>query len=102
MMRGEVWWSELPGEKPRPVLVLTRPEAIEVLQRVVVAPITTTFRGIPTEVGLDSEDGMPKACVVSLDNIAPIRKSYLVHRITTLPPQRMIEACQALARGLAC
>jgi mRNA interferase MazF len=57
--RGEVWWGEATDEKGRPYLVLTRDEAIPVLRAILVAPVTRTVRGIPTEVPLGSEEGLP-------------------------------------------
>jgi mRNA interferase MazF len=59
--RGEVWWYEGPDTKRRPVLILTRSEAVERLHDILVAPVTRTVRGIPTEVPLDEGDGMLKA-----------------------------------------
>ena len=72
------------------------------MSRVLGVPATTTARGIPTEVALDGEDGMPKPCVLSLDNIGPVRKVHLTRRITTLGPARMAEVCQALTRATDC
>lgn len=99
MRRGEVWWAEPPEERPRPVLILTRDRAIEVMQRVLVAPLTTTIRDIPTEVALDHRDGVPRRCVVSLDNVAPLSKTCLVKRLIQLSPQRMAEVRRALTRA---
>lgn len=99
LKRGEVWWAEPPEERPRPVLILTRDRAIGVMQRVLVAPLTTTVRDIPTEVALDHRDGVPRRCVVSLDNVAPLSKTCLVQRITQLSPQRMAEVRRALTRA---
>jgi mRNA interferase MazF len=59
--QAEVWWAEVETMR-RPVLVVTRSEAIPVLNSIVVAPVTRTVRGIPTEVVLGPEDGLPVAC----------------------------------------
>ncbi len=84
--RLEVWWGELPDRTPRPYLVLTRSRAIPVLRRVVVAPITTTVRDIPTEVPLGANEGLPVESVASLDNIETLPKSGLVRRVGASQP----------------
>jgi len=88
--QGEVWWAALPPPSGRrPVLVLTRSDAISVLTNVTVAPLTRTRRDIPAEVNLEPADGVPKACTVSLENILTIRKRLLERRITALGQHRM-------------
>lgn len=88
--QGDIWWAEA-EDKRRPVLVVTRSEAISVLTWIVVAPVTTTIRGIPTEIPLDPEHGLDVACVASFDNLQPIRKTFLTRRIGALPtPRRKI------------
>jgi mRNA interferase MazF len=85
MRRGEVWWANLP--KPtgrRPVLILSRDIAIAVREFVTVAEVTRTIRGIPTEVALGRQDGLPKECVVNLDVINTIPKNLFEERITAL------------------
>ena len=57
--RGEVRWLELEQEGRRPVVVLTRDEALPGLRNVVVALVTRTVRGIQTEVEIGPSDGMP-------------------------------------------
>ena len=70
--QGEIWWAET-EDKRRPVLVVTRSEAIPVLTWLVVAPVTRTVRGIPTEIALGPEEGLPEPCAASFDNVQPIR-----------------------------
>ncbi len=101
MNRGEIWWLEDPEER-RPVCVLTRQEAVPVLRNVTVVPATRTVRGIPTEMSLDVADGMPRACVLSFDNVRTVPKVLLVERITTLPARRLGELCETLDRALGC
>lgn len=100
--RGDVCWAELPDAGRRPVLVLTRSEAIPVLPRILVAPLTRTIRGIPSEVRLGSEDGVPKECVASFDNLQLTDRDALVDPITTLSGPRMHEVCRALAIATGC
>lgn len=100
--RGEVWWAEEPEIGRRPCLVLTRDSAIEVLRWVLVAPATRTIRGIPTEVVVGRDDGMPEESAITLDNVRPVRRSLLVERITRLRPERMDEVCLALGLAVDC
>lgn len=100
--RGEVWWYEHPEAGRRPYLVLTRTPAIAVLNQIIGVPATRTRRGIPTEVPLETSDGMPAPCVLTLDNVGPIRKALLTERITRLGSERMDAVCRALAIATAC
>lgn len=100
--RGEVWWSESPDWGRRPVLVLTRDQVAGRLSSVLAALITTVPRTIPTEVDLDEADGMPRACVVNLDNITTVPAVYLTERVTRLGPERMGDVCRALAHATGC
>lgn len=98
--QGEIWWAEA-EEKRRPVLVVTRSEATPVLTWVVVAPITRTIRTIPTEIALDADDGLPRPCVASFDNLQPIRKSFLTERLGSIAAGRG-EICRALSALADC
>lgn len=100
--RGEVWWYDHPEAGRRPYLILTRTEACEVLTQVLAAPATTVIRRIPTEVALDERHGMPRACVVSLDNVTLVRPPLCTERITTLDAVTMDEVCVALRNATAC
>ena len=100
--RGEIWWYEEPDRNPRPHLVLTRDEAIPVLATLLAVPATRTIRRIPTEVALDEQDGMPAACVLTIDNLTTVEQTYLTSRITVLDPTLMHQVCVALAFATAC
>lgn len=100
--RGDVWWYDHPEQGRRPYLILTRNEAIPVLQQVVAIPATRTIRGIPTEVVLDVDDGMPTSCALAVDNITAIRVALCTERVTSLTPQKLHEVCEALRLALAC
>jgi mRNA interferase MazF len=100
--RGDIFWFEHPDAGRHPALVLTRQNAIAVLTSVIVAYVTRTTRGIPTEVALDVGDGMPAACAVSLDNLATVPVSQLTEKITSLDGARMHQVCQALAAATGC
>ena len=75
--------------------MVTRSEAITVLNRILVAPITRTVRGIPTEIRLGIDDGLPEPCVASFDNLQPLRKSFLTTRLGSIWYRRY-EICSAL------
>lgn len=100
--RGEIWWYEHPAAGRRPFLILTRTEAIPVLNQVLGAPATRTIRGIPTEVRLDEADGMPGECVLSLDNVSPIRPALCTERIARLGPAKLAAVCEALRIATGC
>lgn len=102
LRRGDVVWLGQTKGARRPVVILTRNAAIGVLTRVVVAPVTRTVRGIPTEVALSRADGMPDECVVTADNVQAVPKGMLKGRITTLSPARLDELCEALVYALGC
>lgn len=102
MRRGEAWWAELPlpiGR--RPVVLLSRDEAYAVRNAVTVAEITTTIRGIPVEVALGPEDGLPKRCVINVDTLATIRKELLIERITLLGSEKIEQIDRAIKFGLS-
>lgn len=96
--QGEIWWAEA-DDKRRPVLVVTRSEAVGVLTAVVVAPITRTIRGIPTEVRLGRDEGLAVECAASFDNLQRILRSALTERAGDVSPRRekICTALQALA-----
>lgn len=100
--RGEVCWYEDPRAGRRPFLILTRDEAIPVLNQVLAVPATRTIRGIPTEVPLGASDGMPTSCVLTLDNVTLVRVALCKERITRLSVARMQEVCEALRIATAC
>lgn len=102
MTRGEIWWAEEPEIGRRPCLILTREAAIPVLRHVLVAPATRTVRGIPTEVVLDEQDGMPDRCALSFDNLTNVSKGLLTSRICRLGAARMTEVCYALRAATGC
>ena len=102
MRRGEVWWVERPEAGRRPHLVLTRDASIPVLHGVLAVPATRTIRGIPTEVELGPEDGMPERCALSLDNARTVGKGFFVVRICSLGDDRMTAVCRALSHATGC
>lgn len=102
LQRGQVWWGEIENVGRRPFLVMSRPAAIPVLNSVLAAPVTRTVRGIPTELPLGPDDGMPTDCVASFDNLKVVPKANLVDHICTLGPDRLADACAALRAAVVC
>jgi mRNA interferase MazF len=102
MNQGDVYWYTFrTPDKRRPVLILTRNSAVPFLTGITVAPITTTVRGIPSEVLLTpAEDGVPADCVVSADNLQTVRKAGLGAYVTHLSLERMREVRSAVEFAL--
>ena len=95
--RGQIWWANLPDPLGwRPVLILTRDDALPKLHYATVAPLTRTIRGIDSEVVLEPNDGVPSRSAVTLDNIATIEQDLLVRYHATLSADRMNEVCEAI------
>ena len=94
--QGELWLLESPDHKARPVLVVTRSEAIGVLDNVVVAPVTSTNRTIPTCLPLGSEEGIDHDSVASFDNLSVVPKSLLTTRLGALGSEGYQGMCGAL------
>jgi mRNA interferase MazF len=101
LKRGDVCWYTFPApNKRRPVLILTRDSAITFLNGVTVAPITSTIRGIPTEVILTADDGLPDTCAANFDNIQTVPKANISAAIAHLSASKMKAAAGALGFAL--
>jgi len=93
---GDIWLMELANDKHRPVLIVTRNEAIGVLNNVVVAPLTSTVRSIPTCIPVGPDQGVDRDSVASFDNLASVPKSILTSQFGTLGPAGSGQICAAL------
>jgi mRNA interferase MazF len=103
LSRGDVLLCRFaPPDKQRPVLVLTREQAIGHLSTVTVAPITSTIRGVPSEVILGIDDGMKAPCAVNLHNAVTVSQQRLGRRLARLDARLMNEVCLALRFSLDC
>lgn len=100
--RGEIWWGEAPDEKGRPFLVVSRDAANSVMKRVLVAPVTTRIRNIPSEVHVGPAEGVPRPSVATFDNLQPFPKAMLVRRLGRLGLDRLRDICHAAAATLDC
>ena len=101
MMQFEIWWADLP--KPagrRLVLLLSRDDAYEYLNKFVVAEITTKVRNIPVEIPLGRREGMAKPCVANCDNLRTVPRQALDVRISQLTASRVPEVKRAVGYAL--
>ena len=98
--QGELWLLEPPNGKRRPVLVVSRNEAIPVLNNIVVAPVTSTIRSIPTCIPVGPDEGIDHDSVASFDNMAAVPKALLTTRLGALGVTGRQQMCGAL-RALA-
>lgn len=101
--RGEIWMYQFKApNKRRPVLVMTRQHVIELLHWVMVAPITSTIHGVPSEVIIGVEEGLKGQSAVNLDNVQSVERSKLTHYVGSLDGSKMQAVCLALAIAAGC
>jgi mRNA interferase MazF len=94
--QAELWLMEPPNQKRRPVLVVSRDDVIPVLNNVVVAPITSTIRDIPTCIPVGPAEGIDHDSVATFDNLAAVPKSVLTTRLGALGVDGRRRICDAL------
>jgi mRNA interferase MazF len=101
--RGEIWLFTFGSpDKRRPVLVLSRQKAIALLRTVLVAPITSTAHGAPSEVQVGIDEGLKHDSVVNLDQIQTVDQQQLRHFVGTVGPEKMTAVCRALLIATGC
>lgn len=100
--QGDVWFADVPGDKRRPVVVLTRSSVLPSLRTILVAPVTTRVRHIPTELPLGGAHGLSRACVANFDNITPLPRATLVQRVGQLSAPERAAACEAARFAIDC
>jgi len=101
--RAEIWTYEFrKPDKRRPVLVLSRPEVIDVLHTVIVAPVTSTIRGIPSEVVVGVAEGLKRDSAVNLDHVQTVEQARLSRYVGRLAADKMRAICRALAIATGC
>lgn len=98
--RGEIWLAEL--DKRRPVVVLTRDPLGRLLSSVIVAPVTSTIRGLTTEVELSVADGVRRRCVANLDNLQLVARTRLVRQVGKAGPGTLRAICVAASEAIGC
>ena len=72
------------------------------LGAVLVAPLTTTIRDIPTAVRLGPAQGLDRECIASLDNLTLVSRDRFESRHGEVDETTMTALCRALAIALAC
>jgi len=95
-----VWLARL--DEVRPVVVLTRDPLGALLPGVIAAPVTSTIRGLSTEVALGAEDVLRVDSVANLDNVQLVARSRLVRRVGRARASTMRSICRALAIAVGC
>lgn len=98
--RGEVWLAEL--DKTRPVIVMTRNPMSRFLNGVIVAPVTSTVRGVSTEVRVGAEDGVRHPSVANLDNTQLVARDRFRRQVGRVQPATMAALCKALSVAVDC
>jgi mRNA interferase MazF len=97
----EIWWAQLPPPAGvRPVLLLSREDAYEFLDRFVVAEITRRIRGIPQEVVVGPRESLSVRSAINLDNLHSVHRSQLIRRAGEVAEERQPEIKRALGRAL--
>jgi mRNA interferase MazF len=101
--RAEIWQYRLRApDKRRPVLILSRQEVIGLLHTVMVAPITSTLRGAPSEVAVGVAEGLKHDSAVNLDHVQTVERARLEGYVGHLGPDKMRAVCRALAVATGC
>ena len=101
--RGEIWQYRFGSpDKRRPVVVLTRQDVLPMLRTAMVAPITSTLRGIPSEVVVGLEEGLKNNSAINLDHVQTVEQRLLHRYVGTLSEAKMRAVCRALAVATAC
>jgi mRNA interferase MazF len=100
--RGEIWFAQV-ARKKRPVLVLTRPEVIDVRELVTVAEVTTSIRGLAAEVAFDhAEAGLDQPSVINCDGLHTVAQSSLTTFVGAVSDATMGEVCWAVSYAVGC
>ena len=101
--RGDVWMYRFKApDKRRPVVVLSRGAVIPLLHTVLVAPVTSTRRGAPSEVPIGVEEGLKHESALSLDHVQTVEKSRLERYVGSLSAAKMKAVCAALSIATGC
>ena len=101
--RGEIWlYTFKPPDKRRPVVVLTRESVLPLLRTAMVAPVTSTIRGLPSEVLVGVAEGLKGDSAVNLDWVQTVEQQRLKHYLGSLDDSKMAQVCRALAVATGC
>ncbi len=101
--RGELWLFQFqPPDKRRPVVVLSRPRALSLLRTAIVAPVTSTIRGLDSEVIVGPDEGLKNVSAIKLDNVQSVDQRQLRQYVGTLSEDKLGEVCRALGVATGC
>ena len=101
--RGEIWRYEFAApDKDRPVVILTRQEVLPLLHTATVAPITSTIRGLPSEVIVGAEEGLKRDSAINLDHVQTVEQRRLFKYVGSLSEAKMRQVCRSLAIATGC
>ncbi len=101
--RGDIWLYRFKTpDKRRPVVILTRQEVIGLLHTVMVAPITSSVHGAPSEVLVGIEEGLKQPSAVNLDHVQTVERARLTTYVGQVPAEKMRSICTALAIAVGC
>jgi mRNA interferase MazF len=99
--RGEIWQYAFPRpDHRRPVLVLTRQQVLGHMRTLTVAPLTSTIRGIPSEVVVGQEVGLKRRSAINLDHVSTVPRAGLRAYVGTVPPDVLERVRDALLFAL--
>lgn len=101
MRRGQIWLADV-GRKPRPVLVITRDEVLDVRANVTVAEVTTQARGLAVEVPVDTDAGIDEASVINGDGLHTVSQRRLTRQLGVVDDDTLDEVCAAISIALGC
>ncbi len=100
---GEIWRYEFAApDKDRPVVILTRQEVLPLLRTATVAPITSTIRGLPSEVVVGADEGLRHDSAINLDHVQTVEQRRLFKYVGSLSETKMRQVCRALAVATGC
>jgi mRNA interferase MazF len=100
---AEIWIVDFDGAVGRrPAVVLTRPVAVDRLNRLLVAPATTRIRGLPSEVRIGIDEGLDRDGVLNFDTPELLERTQFVRYIGDFPRERWPEVCAASAAAMNC
>jgi len=101
--RGEIWQYRFgTPDKRRPVVILTRQEVLPLLRTAMVAPITSTIRGLPSEVIVGIDEGLKHESAINLDHVQTVEQGRLRGFVGSLSDAKMRRVCRALSLATGC
>lgn len=103
LRRGDIWQYRFKApDKRRPVVILSRQEVLPLLHTALVAPITSTIRGLPSEVIVGVDEGLKNDSAINLDHVQTVEQRWLRRYVGTLGAVKMRQVCRALALATGC